>query len=82
VLYYGRRYDEAIEQCRKVVETEPGTASAHDCLGLCFLAKKMYESAIAECRKAADLSDDDRIGPWALRGPMLCRGGEPSRAAN
>jgi TolB-like protein/Tfp pilus assembly protein PilF len=58
-LYYARRYDQAIEECGKILRSEPDSVTAHDCLGLCYLAEKMYERAIAECQRAADLSGND-----------------------
>jgi tetratricopeptide (TPR) repeat protein len=59
LLYYARRYDQAIEQCSKVVESQPDFAPAHDCLGLGYLANGMYEKAIAECQTAVNLSGND-----------------------
>ena len=58
-FYYARRYDQAIEQCGKILELEPDSVDSHDCLGLSYLAKKMYEKAIAECQKAVRLSGND-----------------------
>jgi serine/threonine-protein kinase len=58
-FYYARRYDEAIEQCGKILDLEPDSVGARDCLGLSYLAKKMYEKAIAECQRAVDLSGND-----------------------
>jgi tetratricopeptide (TPR) repeat protein len=58
-FYYARRYDQAVEQCGKIVDREPDFVNAHDCLGLSYLAKQMYEKAIAECQRAVDLSGND-----------------------
>ena len=53
VLNYTRQYDQAIEQCRKALELEHDYVSAHDCLGEAYLAKGMFEQAVAEFRRAA-----------------------------
>jgi serine/threonine-protein kinase len=58
-FYYARRYDQAVQQCGEILQSVYDSASAHDCLGLSYLAKKMYEKAIAECQRAVDLSGND-----------------------
>jgi eukaryotic-like serine/threonine-protein kinase len=58
-LYYARRYEQAVEQCRDVVDMESGFPGAHDCLGEAYLATKSYEKAIAESRKAVELSHNE-----------------------
>ena len=59
VFYYVRQYDNAIEQCRGVFELDPASAGAYDCLGASYLAKGMYEEAIAAAQRASTLSGDD-----------------------
>ena len=48
----GRHYDAAIEQCRQTLELDPSFEMAHWCLGLGYVAKGMYEKAIAELQTA------------------------------
>ena len=55
-LYYGRRYDEAIAQVRKVIEMDGGFVAAHSVLGWCYAQKGMYNEAIGEHEKAVALS--------------------------
>jgi eukaryotic-like serine/threonine-protein kinase len=59
VFYFARQYDRAIEQCRSVFELDPSSAGSYDCLGSSYLAKGMYEEAIAASQRATDLSGDD-----------------------
>ena len=56
LLYYARRYDEAISRYQKALELEPGLLSNCAWLGLAYLKKGMYAEAIAELRKA-DIPD-------------------------
>jgi serine/threonine protein kinase/tetratricopeptide (TPR) repeat protein len=59
VFYYNRKYDEAIEQCRRVLEWDANSVGGYDCLGASYLAKGMYEEAIEASQKASRLSDND-----------------------
>jgi serine/threonine-protein kinase len=59
VFYFNRKYDEAIEQCRKVLEWDPNSVGGYDCLGTSYLAKGMYEQSIAAAQEASRLSDND-----------------------
>jgi serine/threonine-protein kinase len=61
VLYYARQYDRAVEQCRKTLDVDPDHVSAHDCQGESYLAKGMYEQAIAELQQAASSNDPVRV---------------------
>lgn len=64
-LYYARRYDEAIEQYRKIIQLYPSSADAHLNLALTYAEKSVMESAIRELRTWANLSGDE---PQALLG--------------
>jgi tetratricopeptide (TPR) repeat protein len=64
-LYYARRYDEAIEQYRKIIQLYPSSADAHLNLALTYAEKSVLESAIRELRTWANLSGDE---PQALLG--------------
>jgi serine/threonine protein kinase/Tfp pilus assembly protein PilF len=59
VFYYNRKYDEAIDQCRRVLEWDANSAGSYDCLAASYLAKGMYEQAIQASQKAGRLSDND-----------------------
>jgi tetratricopeptide (TPR) repeat protein len=48
----GRYYDQAIEQCRKTVELDQNFSPGHWCLGMGYVAKKMYKEAVDELLKA------------------------------
>jgi len=63
--YYARQYDRALQQCRGVLELDPNSSSAHECLGDAYTAKGNFAQAIAECRQAATGSGDD---PMRLAG--------------
>jgi TolB-like protein/DNA-binding winged helix-turn-helix (wHTH) protein len=49
-LIYGHRFDEAIEQFRKVLELEPNHLNAHSGLQRAYLLKGMYEPSIEEMK--------------------------------
>ena len=57
-LYVARRYDEAIAQLRKTLEIDPTFYYAHYNLGIALQLKGDLPAAIAEYRKAQQLSDD------------------------
>lgn len=59
VSYFVRDYDQAVEECRKALELDPNSSGAYDCMGAGYLAKGMYEEALAASQKAAKLSNDD-----------------------
>lgn len=61
-LYWARRYDEAIEQARKVVEINPNFYPAHVCLGLAYAQKHDFYSAIVELKKAQGFCRDKCFG--------------------
>jgi len=56
MLYYGRRYDETIEQARRALEMESGFALAHRLLGWGYLAKRQFAPAIEQLGTTARLS--------------------------
>ena len=59
VLYFGREYDRAIDQCRQALELDANSAGAYDCLGSSYLAQGKYEESIAAFEKASALSSND-----------------------
>jgi TolB-like protein/Flp pilus assembly protein TadD len=58
-FYYARQYDRAVEQCRRIVESDPNSDGGYDCLGSAYLAKGLYEEAIAASQRAVSLSGSD-----------------------
>jgi eukaryotic-like serine/threonine-protein kinase len=56
VLYYSRRYDEAIAQLRRTLDLDPDFVPAHVTLGETYLAKAMYAEAVAELETVARLT--------------------------
>jgi len=46
--WVGRQYDEAISQCRKIIEIKPDFYLAHSILGLVYAQKGMFAEAVAE----------------------------------
>ena len=51
ILYQARRYDEAINQVKRVLEMNPNFDYARSVLGLAYLQKGMVEQAIGEFQK-------------------------------
>jgi tetratricopeptide (TPR) repeat protein len=58
ILYHARRFDQAIDWTRKLIETEPTYAAAYEDLGRAYEQKSMLEEAIAAFEKAASLSGE------------------------
>jgi len=54
-----RQYDAALDQFRKTLELDPGSAFAHEFLGNAYEKKQMQKEAIAEWSKALHLSGVD-----------------------
>ncbi len=58
-FYIARDYDQAIAQCRKVIELDPNFTAAYSCTAQAYEQKKMYAEAIADMNKAKALVGDD-----------------------
>jgi TolB-like protein/DNA-binding winged helix-turn-helix (wHTH) protein len=58
ILYFGRRYDEAITQVEEALELAPDFGPAHVLLGRIYDAKGMPDRAVEELERAQDL-----VGP-------------------
>jgi TolB-like protein/DNA-binding winged helix-turn-helix (wHTH) protein/Tfp pilus assembly protein PilF len=56
ILYFARRYDEAIEQYLKAVELDPDLFRPHRLLGLAYLQKNQPDQAIAAIQQSVTLS--------------------------
>ena len=64
-LYFARRYDEAITQCRKVIEAEPAFFLAHTVLGLACAHRSLHADAVAAFQHAITFSGGI---PYAVAG--------------
>jgi serine/threonine protein kinase len=53
-----RKFDQAIDICKKVLLDDPSFYKAHECLGIAYLGKRMYPEAIAEMKKQAEITGD------------------------
>jgi tetratricopeptide (TPR) repeat protein len=67
-LIYVGRYDEAIAQLRKVLDTEPDFSSAHMGLWGAYYKKGMYREALAEARKFYSILHDGEVDDALVRG--------------
>src|ERR1017187_41421 len=63
MLFFARRYDEALQQARATVEMDPNFAHAHRVLERIYDEKHMFPEAIAEGERAVALSANDT---WML----------------
>jgi eukaryotic-like serine/threonine-protein kinase len=55
-FYYARQYDQVIKQEATTLEMDPNFWLSHINLGRCYTQKRMHPEAIAELRKAKELS--------------------------
>ncbi|MFC1528692.1 adenylate/guanylate cyclase domain-containing protein [Candidatus Latescibacterota bacterium] len=62
-LYYGCRYDEAIEQQLKVIEMDPNFQFAYFLLGITYIGKMMWNEALLAHQKSVTLSHEL---PWTV----------------
>jgi serine/threonine-protein kinase len=75
VYYYTRRYDEALEQCRKTLALDANFGLARLWLGEVYLMKSMFAEAIAELKVVADAP-----GAAAALGFAYARSGDRAAA--
>src|SRR5262249_16307559 len=61
VLYYARRYDEAIERFRRTLEIDPTFFQAQRDIGRPYLEEGQYQQALAEAEKASKLKVRDYL---------------------
>jgi serine/threonine-protein kinase len=78
-LYYARRYDEAAQECAKLIEMDQAFARGHVELGQILIQKGMLEEAIKEFHKALDLSVNN-IGALTGLGHAQAVSGKKSEA--
>jgi len=57
ILYINRRYDQAIDQCRKTLDLDSDFALTHYFLGLACIQKTQYPEAIDALERAVFLSN-------------------------
>ena len=79
LLYFARRYDEAIEQSRRVLEMDPTLAAAHATAGLAYLGKQQYSESVAELETAVRLSGGEP-GTMAVLGMAYAQAGRAASA--
>lgn len=78
-LYLARRFDEAIEQCKKTLELDPRFTPVHGTLGHVYAAKGMYREALAEYEENLALSGGSPVS-MAFVGYAHARLGQRSYA--
>jgi TolB-like protein/DNA-binding winged helix-turn-helix (wHTH) protein/Flp pilus assembly protein TadD len=76
LLYFSRRYDEAIQQLRGVLAAEPGLDHARSFLGRAYLRKGDPAAAIEEFKRRKSLS----VGSYADLGVALVLAGRRKEA--
>jgi eukaryotic-like serine/threonine-protein kinase len=79
VFFFACLYDQALEQCRRTLETEPNFVQAHFDLGMIHVQKARFDEAIAEFQKAVALSGGRSLMQAAL-GHAFGRAGRKSDA--
>ena len=67
ILFYARRFDEAIERGRRIAEMNPDFAEIYDPLKRCYDQKGMYAEAIAARQKRRKLAGWDATETAALK---------------
>jgi tetratricopeptide (TPR) repeat protein len=65
VYILARRFDEAIDVCKKVANENPTFADAHSCLASAYGGKKMYPLVIEEQKVYGQLSGDRNDSDYA-----------------
>jgi TolB-like protein/Tfp pilus assembly protein PilF len=55
ILYYARRYDEAIRHLQETLRLDADFGTARSILGSCYAEKGMYDQAVAEILRSAEL---------------------------
>ena len=66
ILWFARRYDEAIQRLQTVIKTEPDNPTGHAFLGFVYDAKRLYPEAIAEYQKLIRLEKGSTSGECYL----------------
>lgn len=72
-LFFRRQFDRSVQQCRKTLDMEPNFIGAHVTLGMSYEQIGLNEAAIAEFKRAQELSPND-AGTIAALGHALAKG--------
>jgi eukaryotic-like serine/threonine-protein kinase len=80
IYYFGRQYDSAIAQLRKVLDEHPNFSVAHWGLGLVYEQKGMLAEAITELEKADSLGKHGSTNTIASLGHAYAIAGQKSKA--
>ena len=78
IYYLSGRNDDAIEQCKKILEKDPSSFPARRYLGLAYEAKGMYAEAITEFQTGVKLSGSPLM--LALLGHAYAASGKKAEA--
>jgi len=78
-FFYARQYDQAIEQCKKVIGFAPNFGLAHFWLARAYAAKAMYPEAIIEFQRALTLQPNNLL-VQALLGNVYAVSGQRAKA--
>jgi tetratricopeptide (TPR) repeat protein len=70
LLYYARRYDDAIEQFRAVLAVEPNFPRAIGGIIGAYIQQGRLSKALAETLRWQQV--DPQVWPWGTRHPCLC----------
>jgi serine/threonine protein kinase/tetratricopeptide (TPR) repeat protein len=79
IYYFGRKYDLAIDQLRKVLQEHPNFSVAHWGMGLAYEQKAMPAEAIAEMEKADALSKHGSTNTIASLGHAYAIAGQEAK---
>jgi tetratricopeptide (TPR) repeat protein len=79
LLYFARRYDEAIEQSRRTLEMDATFPAAHVTAGLAYLGKQQYSESVVELETAVRVSGADP-GTMATLGIAYAQAGRAAKA--
>jgi TolB-like protein/DNA-binding winged helix-turn-helix (wHTH) protein/Flp pilus assembly protein TadD len=60
IFYFQRRYDEAIDHARRVLNANPNSYTAHLWLGLSLEQRHQFSAALPELEQAVKLSNDNQ----------------------
>jgi serine/threonine-protein kinase len=80
VLYFSRRYDEAIQHYLQILKVEPGFVRARYLLGATYLEQAMYDEAIAEIGRAIEITSRGSTEMIAALACALARAGRRADA--
>jgi TolB-like protein/DNA-binding winged helix-turn-helix (wHTH) protein/Tfp pilus assembly protein PilF len=79
ILYYARQYDRSIEQCRAVLQMEPGFPRAHGVIGA-YVEKGLYADAVADAHQSQRIRAEDAAWTWAWLAYVYGRSGQNRQA--